>query len=139
VLNDAYQYLPRTVEKIDAQDALSSVWLRLRVGEDSDPSAGIRMHQVASIIRDRDNVFVTIDSAPRGAAIHITPSSAFAGPLSTRDTVILRAGTAFKIRFSMPGYRDKEESLLVDSGTSFFCQELNPSDRLHKKFQCPSK
>ena len=97
------------------------------------------MHQVASIIQDHDNVFVTIDSAPRGAAIHITPSSVFADRLSTRDTVILRAGTAFKIRFSMPGYRDKEESLLVDSGTTFVCQELDPSDHLHKKFNCPSK
>lgn len=123
----------RELRPDDVADSLSNAWIKLRLP--LKPNMGIDSLMVAYFYQENEPL--VIDSAPRGAVIHITPND-LPGQKTTRNTLNLKVGQTFKIHFSMAGYSDtKDETIVVQRQSPVFCRELDPVDSTRTREKCP--
>jgi hypothetical protein len=123
------------VTGVDADNALTDAWLHIRSEKKTDANVGLSVSDFSTFFQE--NLPVIIDSSPRFAKVEIGQTS---GPIETnktRYTFNLKPGVTYRVRFSLQGYKPREDDLTVKQDTSFFCRELQTDDG-RQSGKCPT-
>jgi hypothetical protein len=139
VLQKAFDDLEPQLEKKgftsgEAASTLTGAWTRLRATQSIAPDSGVTREHLDDFFSKVQSI--VIDSAPRKALVVITPDGGN-GPIETRRPVLLKRGETFKIRFSLAGYADREETIVAGQTSPVICRELQPLDSRLPKPTCP--
>ena len=139
VLQRAYtdlepQFQKRGLTESDSATALVDAWYTLRFSNTIAPDVGLTMNNLDDFFSKVQPI--VIDSAPRGAVVQLSPDGGY-GPIKTRTTVLLKAGSQVKLHFSLPGFEDYESAITAGQGDSVVCRELQPVDPKTPRQTCP--